>query len=176
MEDRPSGNGPRLQRCEVADRPLWQAWHVSGAGRQMLLAVAVAAVAFGARLALDPWLGNRQPFTPAFAGIGIVAWFASWRAGLPTTVICQLLSKYFFIAPRYSFALNAEEFIGTGSYYLIAGVILCFSATPPPTPTGPFPTWWQGCARSTSARPNSWPCSAMSCAIRWGPCAPVWTC
>ncbi|GEM_PF-2335366 len=124
MEDRSSGDAPRVQRAEMADRPLWQAWHVRGTGRQILFAVVVAAVAFGARFALDPWLGNRQPFTPAFAAIAIVAWFASWRAGVLTAVICHLSANYFFISPRHSFPVSTEEIAGAGTYYLIAGVIL----------------------------------------------------
>jgi signal transduction histidine kinase/ActR/RegA family two-component response regulator len=123
MEEHPEDR-PLVALPDAPARPLWQRWHVSGASRQILLAVLVSAASLGVRWALDPWLGQRQPFTPAFAAIAIAAWFANWRAGLVAAVLCHLWANYFFIEPRHAFAFGTDELVGAGFYYLTAGVIL----------------------------------------------------
>jgi signal transduction histidine kinase/CheY-like chemotaxis protein len=123
MEEHPEDR-PLVALPDAPARPLWQRWHVSGASRQILLAVLVSAASLGVRWALDPWLGQRQPFTPAFAAIAIAAWFANWRAGLAAAVLCHLWANYFFIEPRHAFAFGTDELVGAGFYYLTAGVIL----------------------------------------------------
>jgi signal transduction histidine kinase len=88
------------------------------------IAVALAALAFVARLALDPWLGARQPYTPAFAFIAIAAWLRGWRPAALCTVACQVLSNYFFIEPRNQFTLDFTEGVAASSYYFTAFIII----------------------------------------------------
>ncbi|MGZ5887717.1 MAG: sensor histidine kinase [Ramlibacter sp.] len=95
-----------------------------GVGQQVLLAFACAMVAMGVRYLLDPALGDRQPYAPAYAAIAVAAWFGTWRAGLFCAVLSQLWANYLFIAPRGAFTLTAEDAIGAIGFYAIAGVLL----------------------------------------------------
>ena len=95
--------------------------------QQLLLGVACAFVSVAIRWGIDPWLGDRQPFTPAFAGVAVAAWFGGWRAGLLAAVLSQLASNYLFISPRGQFTLTPSELVGSGTYYLIAGLLLFLS-------------------------------------------------
>lgn len=106
--------------AEAARRPL----RVTGALPQLLLAVTVALVSVGIRLAVDPWLGNRVPFTPSFAAVAIAAWFAGWRSGVIAGVVCYLLSNYFFTVPRNELSFSPDEVVGAGTFFLITAVIV----------------------------------------------------
>ncbi|MES2978183.1 MAG: ATP-binding protein [Pseudomonadota bacterium] len=97
--------------------------------QEMWLKAAAWAVLLGGlglafRWLIDPWLGNRQPFTPAYGVIALAGWIATWRAGLLTAVICHLWGSYFFIAPRQSVSLTSADLTGGITFYLIAAVIL----------------------------------------------------
>lgn len=106
--------------AEAARRPV----RVTGALQQLLLALAIAIVSVGIRLALDPWLGNRAPFTPSFAAVAIAAWLAGWRSGVIAGVVCYLLSNYLFTTPRYELSLTPDEAVGAGTFFLITAVIV----------------------------------------------------
>jgi signal transduction histidine kinase len=95
--------------------------------QQLLVGVACALVAMGIRWLLDPWLGNRQPFTPAIAAVAVAAWFATWRAGLACALLAHLIANYFFVPPRGTFTFTPDEIVGATVFYLIAGVILYLS-------------------------------------------------
>ena len=120
----PAADQQPVRSPEPGHTPLWRTWHVDGTMRQLVFAVLLAAISFTIRLALNPWLGERQPFTPAFAFIAIAAWFATWHAGLLTAVICHVLTHYFILQPSFEWKLTSAEAVGAASYYLIAGVIL----------------------------------------------------
>jgi signal transduction histidine kinase len=91
------------------------------------LGLAIPALAYGVRELLDPWLENRQPYTPAFAAIALAGWVGGWRTGMVTAVTCHLWANYYFVAPRGRFVMNEQELVSALSYYLIAGVILYLS-------------------------------------------------
>ena len=95
--------------------------------RQMLLACAMAGLWFSVRLALDPWLGPRQPsYMLALGVVAIAAFFGTWKAGLITALICHAWGKYFFVVPRAQ-SISEAELVAGASYYVIVGVILLFS-------------------------------------------------
>lgn len=104
------------------------AWHREpGLAWQLVIAVATSGGAFLVRLGLDPWLLNRQPFTPAFAAIAIAGWYGTWRAGVLCAVLSHLWANYFFVEPRGQLTLTETELVGAGSYYLITAVLLVLS-------------------------------------------------
>lgn len=101
------------------------AWHrAPSLGWQLAIAIGCVLMGFVFRLGLDPWLGNRQPFTPAFAAVAIAGWYGTWRAGLLCAIGCHLWANYFFVAPRSQLTFNDTELVGAASYYLIVGVLL----------------------------------------------------
>ena len=92
--------------------------------QQLLVAIACSLGALAVRWMLDPWLGDRQPYTPAFAAIAIAGWYGTWRAGLLAALLTNLSANYFFVAARGHFTVSMTEAVGSASFFLIALVIL----------------------------------------------------
>ena len=68
-------------------------------------AVFAVAMAAGMRLALDVVLVQNAPFITFFLPIMAVAYFGGRGPGLAATVLSLLTGLYFFLEPRYSFAV-----------------------------------------------------------------------
>jgi PAS domain S-box-containing protein len=71
------------------------------------MAVAAAAAATLLRLALDPIWGDRLPFIWYFPAILVAAWFAGFRAGVLTTLLCAMATDYLWLAPVGSLAVES---------------------------------------------------------------------
>ena len=84
------------------------------------IAVAASAAALAVRQALEPYLGNRQPYTWIFGAVALAAWFRGWLAGLLATAICIGWANVFFIGAPFS----TLELLGTGSALFIAGMLV----------------------------------------------------
>ena len=97
---------------------------IGGPAGEAALAAALAGAAFLVRLAIDPIMGDRQPYTPGFAAIAFAVWFGGWRAGVLCTIATNILANYFFISPRGHFTLDATELTGSASFYFTAGIII----------------------------------------------------
>ena len=69
------------------------------------LAVALVAAAVGARLALDPLLGSSEPLLVFMLAILAAVRFGGRGPGLAATALSVLGAWFFFIEPRYSFAI-----------------------------------------------------------------------
>jgi signal transduction histidine kinase len=93
-------------------------------GYELLVALVLSALSFGIRYAVDPFLGDRQPFTPSFGAVAIAAWFGGWRSGAMTALLAYLLALYFFVSPRGTTALSLADLVGGASYWVIAGLIV----------------------------------------------------
>jgi signal transduction histidine kinase len=91
---------------------------------ELALAAGLSLVAGGLRYALEPWLGARQPYTPAFAAIAIAVWFGGWRAGLLTAVASQLLATHFFLRHALHEPFSEAEVVALASYYVTAAIIV----------------------------------------------------
>lgn len=92
--------------------------------RELGWAIFLSLLAFGVRYAIDPLVGDRQPFTPSYAVVALASWVAGWRAGLWTTAFCFMWADYFFIHPRYSLALDGIELANALSYSLVNVIIV----------------------------------------------------
>jgi signal transduction histidine kinase/ActR/RegA family two-component response regulator len=86
-----------------------------------LVALVSVAVATGARIAVDPLVGDRVPFATYFAAVAAVALFSDVRAALATTLISAFVSSLLFVPPRGDFApatvadgIALLLFVGTG--------------------------------------------------------------
>lgn len=89
-------------------------------------ALACVALAFAARLAVDPVLGERQPFPTFTIAVAVTAWIAGLVPALIAIVLGYLVADWFFIVPRGSFSIVNAGFPGltaAGFYLLITGVI-----------------------------------------------------
>ncbi|MGA2590882.1 MAG: PAS domain S-box protein [Bryobacteraceae bacterium] len=69
------------------------------------VAVFAVAIATGVRLALDAVLVQNAPFITFFLPIMAVAYFGGRGPGLAATALSLLTGLYFFLEPRYSFAI-----------------------------------------------------------------------
>ena len=84
------------------------------------IAVVASAVALAVREALEPYLGERQPYIWIFGAVAVAAWYRGWLAGLIATALCTAWANVFFIlAP-----LSALELVGTGSAVFISGMLV----------------------------------------------------
>jgi signal transduction histidine kinase len=98
-------------------------WSERLAGR-WLAGLALAAAALLLRWLLDPWLGSRQPFTPAYGLVAVAVWFGGWRTACVTLLTCYAGSAYWFISPRGDWGWSAQEAAGTASYFLVGSLII----------------------------------------------------
>jgi signal transduction histidine kinase len=84
------------------------------------IAVAASAAALAVRQALEPYLGERQPYIWMFGAVALAAWYRGWLAGLLATALCTAWANVFFIRAPFS----PLELLGTGSALFICGMIV----------------------------------------------------
>jgi signal transduction histidine kinase len=84
------------------------------------IAVVASAVALAVREALEPYLGDRQPYIWIFGAVAVAAWYRGWLAGLLATALCIGWANIFFIDAPFS----TLELLGTGSAVFISGMIV----------------------------------------------------
>ena len=93
-----------------------------------LAALAVAA-AIGLRLAFDPVLGNYSPYLPFVAAVLLVARLGGRGPALLSTALSSLSVWYFFLEPRYSFAIaQPTAAVGLGLFSVIATALSVLEA------------------------------------------------
>ena len=84
------------------------------------IAVVASAVALAVREALEPYLGDRQPYIWIFGAVAVAAWYRGWLAGLLATALCIGWANIFFIDAPFS----TLELLGTGSAVFISGMLV----------------------------------------------------
>lgn len=90
------------------------------------VAVLAVVLALGLMLWLDPWLAMTQsPFLMFFGAVMVSAWYGAMKPGVLSTFLSALLSNYFFIAPKYSLALDLPNSVRL-SLFVLQGIV--FSA------------------------------------------------
>jgi signal transduction histidine kinase/ActR/RegA family two-component response regulator len=87
------------------------------------VALSAVAIAFLARMSLDPFLGNHHPFTTFYVAVTAVAWYAGLGPALLTIVLGYLAGDYFFISPRYAIDFSKPEHLADLSCFLFVGVV-----------------------------------------------------
>jgi two-component system cell cycle sensor histidine kinase/response regulator CckA len=81
-------------------------------------AVSVAA-AIGARLLLDPVVGQQFPFATVFFAVLTTAWYGGLRPALVAVLLGALGSDFFLMPPRGSFELaTREEYVGLFLFFV----------------------------------------------------------
>jgi len=80
------------------------------ASHSLLRAYAIAgltmAAALIARFALNPLLGDHQPFCTFYLAVAVAAWFGGLRPALVAVLFGGLAGNWFFVPPRGAFALT----------------------------------------------------------------------
>ncbi len=92
-------------------------------------ALAVAA-ATGLRLALDPVLGDQAPYITFFAAVLVAARLGGRAPALASTAISALSVWYFFLEPRFSFALARPADVMGLSLFVLTGMAISFLELP----------------------------------------------
>lgn len=64
-------------------------------GGELALVGALILGAFLVRLAIDPFIGDKHQFIPAYAAVAAATWLAGWRAGAFTAFACLLTGEFF---------------------------------------------------------------------------------
>lgn len=87
------------------------------------LAVAGALVAVGCAAAARRWLGLQDLSLVFMLAVLVVATRTSTGPAVLTAVLCFLAYNFFFIAPRYTFYINAWEGVATVGLFLAAALL-----------------------------------------------------
>jgi PAS domain S-box-containing protein len=99
--------------------------HVAAA--QYLLAASVTLLALLARFILDPALGDHLPYVTFFVAVAITTWYGSLGPSLAAVLLGGLAAIWFFMPPRYSFALvGLAQQIGYLTYFMVSLVFVGF--------------------------------------------------
>ena len=97
--------------------------------RYAFAALAVA-TAVGLRLAFDPVLGDQAPYLPFVGAVLVAARLGGRGPALASTALSVLSALYFFLQPRFSFALaRPGDLVGLGLFAL-AGVAISILEAP----------------------------------------------
>lgn len=65
------------------------------AGEEMTAVTIAVALAFAIRLAIDPFIGDKHQYVPAYGVVAVVTWMVGWRAGAITALISLLSGELF---------------------------------------------------------------------------------
>jgi PAS domain S-box-containing protein len=90
-------------------------------------AVVFAALAVVLRGLLDPWLGDYLPFQTLYGAVALAVWLGGYRPALLAVALGYLASRWMFVEPRGSLAVDsARSLIGLGTYLFSCGIIIGF--------------------------------------------------
>ena len=94
--------------------------------RPMAYGVAVLAVlgSLLVRLPLVPWLGDHAELMTFFPAIILSAYLGGLGPGMLATVLGAAVGDYFFIEPRYSFAIANPGSVYAMGLFLLAGAVI----------------------------------------------------
>jgi PAS domain S-box-containing protein len=101
---------------------------VARAGAPYLIAAASVAVALGFRLAVDPWLGQRQTLTTLYLAVAVTAWFGGMRPSLVALALGLVGADWLLIEPRIESSLLHPGTQDPASALLFAGVGVMIAA------------------------------------------------
>jgi PAS domain S-box-containing protein len=74
---------------------------------------------------LDPWLGDQQAFSTAYAAVALAVWFGGSRPGLLAVVLGFLACRWLFVEPRQTLAVDgSRNLIGLLCYLLSCGILV----------------------------------------------------
>ncbi len=90
-------------------------------------ALMATTVALACRLALDPFLGDHLPYVTFFVAIAFTTWYAGLAPAVTATLLGGVLSLWFFIPPRSSFAVaDVSQQVGLATYVAVSVTFIVF--------------------------------------------------
>ncbi len=97
--------------------------------RSVLVAIVAVVIATASRLALDPWLGDRQAFLTYLAAVIAVLYFGDVLASLIVAVAGIPFAAWFFLDPRRTFIIvDMSEKVAFAAYLGLALPIVALGA------------------------------------------------
>jgi signal transduction histidine kinase/ActR/RegA family two-component response regulator len=89
------------------------------------IGVVSVGVALAARFAVDPLVGDRQPFGFFYVALVFATWLGGLGPGLFALVLGFLAGGYFFIAPRFGpFPVESGDVVAAVTYLFVGSVIV----------------------------------------------------
>ncbi len=95
----------------------------SRSARELGFVIALALAEFAFRAAINPFVGDRHQYLPAYAAIGTATWFCGWRAGTITALACLLSGQVFAPLSALDGTMAHEVIAHTGYAFVSAAVI-----------------------------------------------------
>jgi PAS domain S-box-containing protein len=99
-------------------------WHTSSVIVRYSLAALATLVALLLRFAIDPYMGDLNPFTTLYPAIAFTAFYC----GIGPSVVCAVLGwlgvDYWFVPPRGSFAVKPVYIFMSLAYVIVAGLLV----------------------------------------------------
>jgi PAS domain S-box-containing protein len=86
------------------------------------VSLAAVAAAIAVRLLLDPFLGDRVPFTTLFAAVVFVAWYGGRGPALLALITGAVAAAYFLLEPRHAIAVDQSEHQFSMALYGVVGL------------------------------------------------------
>lgn len=100
---------------------LLRGFHVGG----YWLAVLTVLLAFGLRLAVDPWLGDQDPYIVFVVAIAVTGLYAGVRPAILATALGTVVAYFCFVPPRYQFGFaGIDDAVGFGVYLITAVAVV----------------------------------------------------
>lgn len=89
------------------------------------LAVISVGLAFVLRLAVDPWLGDQDPYIVFVVAVAVTGLYAGVRPALLATGLGTIVAYFCFVPPRYQFGFaGIGDAVGFGVYMLTAVAVV----------------------------------------------------
>ena len=93
--------------------------------RDVVIGLSAAGLALLMRWAIDPLLGDRAPYAPAYIFIVITAWMFSARAAVCTMLAFYPVANYFFVLPRAELNFAApQDAVGFAINIILATILI----------------------------------------------------
>ncbi|TMA79387.1 MAG: DUF4118 domain-containing protein, partial [Deltaproteobacteria bacterium] len=99
--------------------------------RQYGVAAASFAIALALRFAVDPLLGDGQPFVTFLVGVAVTAWIAGSQSATAVLVLGLVAGEYLFVPVRHVVSITNPKVAGIvegALYLLVAGIIVAAAA------------------------------------------------
>ncbi len=92
---------------------------------EYLIAITLAVTALVVRWALQPWLGNLQPFAPGFVVIAWAVITLGWRPAVITAIVAYVGGIYLFVQPGApGLGTRLQDLVAVLTFALSAGLII----------------------------------------------------
>jgi signal transduction histidine kinase/CheY-like chemotaxis protein len=105
------------------------------------IAIASVGLALAARLALDPLIGDREPFALFYLAVVVSTWLGGLRPGFLALALGFLAGVYFFVAPRFALMpVESGDLVALVTYLFVGCFIVAGTQSASGLVAGTSPT------------------------------------